>query len=131
MNEAIDAAGLQPSDVVHVNAHATSTPIGDAAEIVSLKRAFGSAIDGVCLTGTKSMTGHLLGAAGAIEAVILAQTLYHRMVPRTINVTEVDPAIDLDLVIDGNRKLPDGDLAAMSNAFGFGGHNIALTMKSV
>lgn len=131
MNEAIDAAGLTPSDIAHINAHATSTPVGDAAEVVSLKRAFGDAINDVVLTGTKSMTGHLLGAAGAIEAVILAQTLHHRTIPQTINVTDVDPAIDLDLAIDGNRKLPDGDLAAMSNAFGFGGHNITLVLKSV
>ena len=131
MNEAIEAAGLTPSDIAHVNAHATSTPVGDKAEIISIKRAFGDAFDGVCLTGTKSMTGHLLGAAGAIEAVILAQTVHERVVPQTINVTEVDPEIDADLVVDGNRKLPDGDLAAMSNAFGFGGHNIAIVLKSV
>ncbi|MGN6414893.1 beta-ketoacyl-[acyl-carrier-protein] synthase family protein, partial [Flexivirga sp.] len=126
MNEAIEAAGLSTSDIVHVNAHATSTPVGDAAEIISLKRALGAAMDDVCLTGTKSMTGHLLGAAGAIEAVILAQTLHYRKVPRTINTTEVDPQIDADLVIDANRELPEGDLAGMSNAFGFGGHNIAI-----
>ncbi|RNI20497.1 beta-ketoacyl-ACP synthase II [Flexivirga caeni] len=130
MNEAIASAGLQPSDIVHVNAHATSTPVGDAAEITSVKRAFGDAVDGVCLTGTKSMTGHLLGAAGALEAIILAQTLHHRIVPRTINVTDVDPEIDLDLVIKDHRTLPDGDLAAMSNAFGFGGHNIAVVLRT-
>ncbi|GGB41553.1 3-oxoacyl-[acyl-carrier-protein] synthase 2 [Flexivirga endophytica] len=131
MNEAIAEAGLQPSDISHVNAHATSTPIGDAAEIVSLKRAFGDHVENVALTGTKSMTGHLLGAAGAIEAVILAQTVHQRMIPRTINVQQVDPEIDLDLVIDDNRALPEGDVAAMSNAFGFGGHNIAIVLKSV
>ncbi|WP_265447154.1 beta-ketoacyl-ACP synthase II [Flexivirga meconopsidis] len=132
MNEAIESAGLTPSDIVHVNAHATSTPVGDIAEITSIKRAFGDAIDGVALTGTKSMTGHLLGAAGAIEAIFLAQTLHERVIPRTINVSEVDPEIaDMDLVIDEHRKLPDGDLAAMSNAFGFGGHNIAVVLKSV
>ncbi|GAB3496749.1 beta-ketoacyl-[acyl-carrier-protein] synthase family protein [Flexivirga lutea] len=131
MNEAIEAAGLSTSDIAHVNAHATSTPVGDAAEIISLKRALGAAMDDVCLTGTKSMTGHLLGAAGAIEAVILAQTLHYRKVPRTINTTEVDPQIDADLVIDANRDLPEGDLAGMSNAFGFGGHNIAIVMKTL
>lgn len=131
MNEAIEAAGLSTSDIVHVNAHATSTPVGDAAEIISLNRALGAAMDDVCLTGTKSMTGHLLGAAGAIEAVILAQTLHYRKVPRTINTTEVDPQIDADLVIDANRELPEGDLAGMSNAFGFGGHNIAIVMKTL
>ncbi|NNG40550.1 beta-ketoacyl-ACP synthase II [Flexivirga sp. ID2601S] len=132
MNEAIESAGLTPSDIVHVNAHATSTPVGDIAEITSIKRAFGDAVGGVALTGTKSMTGHLLGAAGAIEAIILAQTLHERVIPRTINVAEVDPQIsDMDLVTDEHRKLPDGDIAAMSNAFGFGGHNIAVVLKSV
>ena len=132
MNEAVEAAGLSTSDIVHVNAHATSTPVGDLAETVSIKRAFGNTVGDIALTGTKSMTGHLLGAAGALEAIIVAQTLKERLIPATINVSEVDPEIsDLDLVIGDHRKLPDGDVAAMSNAFGFGGHNIAVVLKSV
>ncbi|TWE12398.1 beta-ketoacyl-ACP synthase II [Rudaeicoccus suwonensis] len=131
MNEAIDFAGLTPRDIVHINAHATSTPVGDQAEAVSIRRAFGDAVDGVCLTGTKSMTGHLLGAAGALEALITVLSIKERIVPATINTTEVDPSIDLDLVLGKHRALPEGDIAAMSNAFGFGGHNIAIVIKSV
>lgn len=131
MAEAVENGGLSTSDIVHVNAHATSTPVGDAAEAKALARAFGAHSEEMAVTATKSMTGHLLGAAGAIEAVLTVLTLHHRSIPATINLTEQDPAIPLDVVTGSSRELPPGDLAALSNSFGFGGANVALTFKSV
>ncbi|USQ75059.1 beta-ketoacyl-ACP synthase II [Ornithinimicrobium cryptoxanthini] len=131
MAEAVENGGLSTSDIVHVNAHATSTPVGDAAEAKALGRAFGAHSEEMAVTATKSMTGHLLGAAGAIEALLTVLTLHHRSIPATINLTEQDPAIPLDVVTGSSRELPSGDLAALSNSFGFGGANVALTFKSV
>lgn len=131
MREAIDLAGLTAADISHVNAHATSTGVGDLAEAEAVRTTLGSAVDGVPVTGTKSMTGHLLGAAGALETVISVQTVHHRVIPATINLTEPDPEVGLDLVYGSHRKLPDGDIAVLNNSFGFGGHNIALVVKNV
>ena len=130
MRLAVKNAGLTASDVVHVNAHATSTPLGDVAEAKAIRAVFGSAADDMCVTAPKSMIGHLLGAAGAVETLSVVLSLHERLVPPTINVDNVDPAIDLDLVIGEPRKLPSGDLAALNNSFGFGGHNIALVIRS-
>ena len=131
MVEAVKRAGLTPADIVHINAHATSTPVGDVAEANAIRRAFGDATDGMCVTGTKSMTGHLLGAAGALEALFTILSVHHRIAPATINIEDLDPAIPLDVVRGEHRKLPDGDIAALNNSFGFGGHNVALTVKSI
>jgi len=130
MRLAVENAGLGLGDIAHVNAHATSTPLGDIGEAQAIRTVFGSAADDMCLTGSKSMIGHLLGAAGAVEALAVVLTLHERLVPPTINVDNLDPAIDLDIVTDGPRKLPGGDLAALNNSFGFGGHNIALVIRS-
>lgn len=130
MTEAVEIAGLKPSDIAHINAHATSTPVGDVAEATAIRRAFGDALDDIAVTGTKSMTGHLLGAAGALETVISILTVHNRVIPATINVDEIDPAFDMDIVRGENRALPDGDLAVLNNSFGFGGHNVALTIKN-
>ncbi len=130
MQQAVASGGLTPADIVHINAHATSTPVGDVAESNAIRRAFGDATDGMCVTATKSMTGHLLGAAGALEGLFTILSLHHRIVPATINITDLDPQISLDVVHQGHRTLPDGDIAAMNNSFGFGGHNVALTFKS-
>ncbi len=130
MLEAVSRSGLSTSDIVHINAHATSTPVGDVAESNAIRRAFGDAADGMCVTATKSMTGHLLGAAGALEGVFTILSLHHRLVPATINITDLDPEISLDVVHREHRTLPDGDIAAMNNSFGFGGHNVALTFTS-
>lgn len=131
MTEAIESAGLSAGDIAHINAHATSTPVGDVAEATAIRRAFGDAASNVAVTGTKSMTGHLLGAAGALETLIAALTVHHRLIPATINVVEVDePFADLDLVRGEARALPDGDVAVLNNSFGFGGHNVALTLRS-
>jgi 3-oxoacyl-[acyl-carrier-protein] synthase II len=121
---------LAPSDVRHVNAHATSTPQGDVAELMALRAALGEAADDVLLSGTKSMTGHLLGAAGALESIVTVLALHHRKVPPTINLDDPDPAVDLEIATTV-RDLPDGDIAALNNSFGFGGHNVAVAFKSV
>ncbi|PRY63753.1 3-oxoacyl-[acyl-carrier-protein] synthase II [Knoellia remsis] len=131
MTEAVERAGLSPKDIVHINAHATSTPVGDIAESNAIRRAFGDATDGMAVTGTKSMTGHLLGAAGALEGLLTVLSVHHRIAPATINIENFDPQITLDVVRGEHRKLPDGDIAALNNSFGFGGHNVALTVKSI
>ncbi|KNX37410.1 beta-ketoacyl-ACP synthase II [Luteipulveratus halotolerans] len=131
MSEAVTRAGLSPQDIQHINAHATSTPVGDIAEANAIRRAFGDAVDNIPVTATKSMTGHLLGAAGALETVITIQSVHERLIPATTNLLEQDPEITLDVVTGEHRKLPGGDIAALNNSFGFGGHNIALVVKSV
>ena len=131
MLAALDEAGAAPSDVVHINAHATSTPVGDVAESASIRRAMGAATDGIAVSATKSMTGHLLGAAGAVEGIFTILALHHRLAPPTINLKNIDPDVHLDVVIDKPRTLPDGDLLALNNSFGFGGHNVALAIRSV
>jgi hypothetical protein len=131
MVEAVERGGLSASDIVHINAHATSTPVGDIAESNAIRRAFGDAADGMPVSATKSMTGHLLGAAGALEGVLTILALHHRTAPATINLESPDPQIQLDVISGTARTLPDGDIAALNNSFGFGGHNVALTFKSV
>ena len=127
---AIEDAGLSPADIVHVNAHATSTPQGDIAESVAVRAALGDHTDSVVVTGTKSMTGHLLGGAGAIESVFTILALRDRLVPPTANLTHQDPQITLDVAAGSPRPLPAGDIAALNNSFGFGGHDVALVFRS-
>jgi len=131
MRDAVSTAGLSPSDIVHINAHATSTPVGDIAESKAIRRAFGDEADHMPVSATKSMTGHLLGAAGALETVFTILAVYNRLAPATINLDDFDPAISLDVISGESRKLPEGDIAALNNSFGFGGHNLALTIRSV
>ncbi|ADU48576.1 beta-ketoacyl-ACP synthase II [Intrasporangium calvum] len=131
MAQAVEQAGLSLTDIVHINAHATSTPVGDVAEYNAIKRAFGDHTDNIAVTATKSMTGHLLGAAGALEAVLTILAVHHRTVPATINLDNQDPAIPLNVVRGEHLTLPSGDVAALNNSFGFGGHNVALAIKSV
>jgi 3-oxoacyl-[acyl-carrier-protein] synthase II len=126
---AISDADLAPTDIVHINAHATSTPQGDIAESVAIRAALGSDADSTVVTGTKSMTGHLLGGAGAIESIFTILAIRERVVPPTANLTNMDPAIDLD-VATSPRPLPAGDIAALNNSFGFGGHDVALVFRS-
>lgn len=130
MLEALDRADLDVSDVAHINVHATSTPVGDIAEAKAIVRAFGDAAEGIPVTGTKSMTGHLLGAAGALEAVFSALSIRDRIAPATINVDHLDPDIRLDVVRGEHRALPEGDVAVLNNSFGFGGHNVALLIRN-
>lgn len=131
MLEAIATAGGTAADVVHINAHATSTPVGDVAEANAIRRAFGSLADSIPVSATKSMTGHLLGAAGAVEAIFTILALHHRLAPASINLDSMDPQIALDVVHRSHRQLPAGDLLALDNSFGFGGHNVALAFRSV
>ncbi|MFJ6278734.1 3-oxoacyl-[acyl-carrier-protein] synthase II [Arthrobacter subterraneus] len=123
-------ARVQASDVVHVNAHATSTPVGDQPEYVALKTALGSQVDSVAVSATKSQTGHLLGASGAVEAVMTVLAVHERRAPVTINLENQDPQIPLDVVTSA-RDLPAGDIVALSNSFGFGGHNAVIVVKNV
>ena len=125
---ALASGGLAASDVRHVNAHATSTPVGDVAEARALRLALGSAADDVAVTSTKSMTGHLLGAAGAVEAIATVLALRDAVVPATRNLDDRDDEIDLDVVRVDNRPLTSG--VALSNSFGFGGHDVCLAFTS-
>jgi 3-oxoacyl-[acyl-carrier-protein] synthase II len=126
---ALREADMSADELVHINAHATSTPQGDLAEATAIKRALGSAAGNVVLTSTKSMTGHLLGAAGALESLATILALHHRIVPATINLEDPEDT-GLDIATEP-RKLGDGPLAALNNSFGFGGHNVAIAFRSV
>ena len=128
---ALTAAGLSTRDIVHLNAHATSTPAGDIAEANALRKALGADADHVAVSATKSMTGHLLGGAGAIESVFIVKALQERLAPPTINIENLDPAVTIDVVRDVPRQLPSGDIAALNDSFGFGGHNVVLAFKSI
>ena len=126
---ALKQAGAGIEEVVHINAHATSTPVGDIAEYTALRRVFGDHLDKIAVSATKSSTGHLLGGAGAIEAIFTVLALHERVAPPTINLENQDPAIPLDVVVSP-RKLPEGPILAISNSFGFGGHNAVVAFRS-
>ena len=129
MNNALRNAGMNSTEVDYINAHGTSTPLGDIAETVALKRCFGEHAKKLVVNSTKSMTGHLLGAAGGIEAIFSALALYHQVAPPTINIFDQDPRCDLDCVPNTARKMEIN--AAMSNSFGFGGTNGTLIFRKV
>jgi 3-oxoacyl-[acyl-carrier-protein] synthase II len=129
MQMALTEAGLTVKDIVHINAHATSTPQGDVAEALAIRNALGGDTDHVVLTSTKSMTGHLLGAAGALESLATVLALRDRVVPPTINLEDPED-IGLDIASE-KRTLPEGSIAALNNSFGFGGHNVAIAFRSV
>ncbi len=131
IRSALEAAGAEPSDVIHVNAHATSTPQGDIAEATAIRAVLGAATDGVAVSGTKSMTGHLLGGAGAVESVAAILALRNRLAPVTANLDDPDDEIGLDVVSGTARPLRGGDAVVLNNSFGFGGHNVALVFRSV
>jgi 3-oxoacyl-[acyl-carrier-protein] synthase II len=121
---------IQAEDVVHVNAHATSTPVGDKPEYTALKSALGQQVESVAVSATKSQMGHLLGASGAVEAVLTVLAVYERKAPVTINLENQDPEIPFDVVTTA-RDLPSGSIVALSNSFGFGGHNAVIAVRSV
>jgi 3-oxoacyl-[acyl-carrier-protein] synthase II len=129
MAAALRNAGVNPQDVQYVNAHGTSTPLGDANETAALKAAFGEHAYKMAVNSTKSMHGHLLGGAGAVEAVITALAIHHQVSPPTMNIITPDPACDLDYVPNQAREMKIE--AAMSNSFGFGGTNATLVLKHV
>lgn len=127
MTMALKSAGLKPEDMDYINAHGTSTPAGDKSETTAVKKAFGDHAYKLAVSSTKSMTGHLLGAAGGVEAVICALSLEHQMLAPTINIENQDEECDLDYVPNTARK---ADLnVVMSNSFGFGGHNASVILK--
>ncbi|MFE5319634.1 beta-ketoacyl-ACP synthase II [Paenibacillus sp. NPDC056579] len=127
MSKAIKDAGIEPSEIDYINAHGTSTPVGDRSETTAIKKALGDHAYKVAVSSTKSMTGHLLGAAGGVEALICGLTLKNGMIAPTINLDNQDPECDLDYVPNKPRQ---ADVKiAMSNSFGFGGHNATIILK--
>lgn len=127
---AIANGGISLEDVRHINAHATSTPMGDIAEALAIRTVFGDVADRIVVTAPKSAMGHLLGAAGAAESMATVLALKHRVVPPTINLEDPDDDITLDIATE-KRTLPDGPIAALNNGFGFGGHNVVVAFQSV
>ena len=127
MNAALDSAGIKPEQVDYINAHGTSTPHGDKIETLAIKRCFGEHARKLAVSSTKSMTGHLLGAAGGLEAGITALAVHHQLAPPTTNQDEPDADCDLDYI--PNVKRPMAIQYALSNSFGFGGTNAALLFK--
>jgi 3-oxoacyl-[acyl-carrier-protein] synthase II len=129
MLNALRSAGMNPSDIQYINAHGTSTPLGDKNETEAIKLALGDQAYKVVVNSTKSMTGHLLGAAGGIETVIAALAVHNQVSPPTINILNQDPECDLDYCANTARQLPIE--AALSNSFGFGGTNGSIVLKRI
>ncbi|MFF4950034.1 beta-ketoacyl-ACP synthase II [Streptomyces chattanoogensis] len=127
----LDNTGLKPSEIMHANAHATSTPQGDIGEIRALRKVLGDDLDHIAISATKSMTGHLLGGAGGVETVATVLALKNRIAPPTINIDNLDPEADADIVRGEPRPLPEGTIAALNDSFGFGGHNVVLAFRTV
>jgi 3-oxoacyl-[acyl-carrier-protein] synthase II len=129
MEQAIVEAGLQPSDIDYVNVHGTSTPLGDVAELKAIQKVFGEDAYKLNISSTKSMTGHLLGAAGAVEALATIMAIVDGVIPPTINNEQRDPEIDPKLNLTLNKAEKREVRAALSNTFGFGGHNASVLFK--
>ncbi len=128
LNRALSEAGIDKSEVSYINAHGTSTPINDRCETLAIKRVFGEQAPKIAISSTKSMTGHLLGAAGGVEAAVCALAIRHGIVPPTLNLENPDPDCDLDYVPNRARKMTVN--VAISNNLGFGGHNASLVFKA-
>ncbi|RZN83822.1 MAG: beta-ketoacyl-[acyl-carrier-protein] synthase II [Winogradskyella sp.] len=131
MKNCLENAGLNPEDVDHINTHGTSTPLGDVAELKAISEVFGSHAKNININSTKSMTGHLLGAAGAIEAIASIMAMEHGIIPPTINHETVDENIDPELNLTLNKAQKRDIKVAMSNTFGFGGHNACVLFKKL
>lgn len=129
MSMALRDAGLRPEDIDHINAHGTSTPMNDKNETAAIRNTFGEHAPKLAVCSTKSMIGHLLGAAGGVEAIASIKAIYHDIVPPTINYTTPDPECDLDYVPNASRKMVVR--AAISNSLGFGGHNTSIIFKKM
>ena len=129
MQRALEDGGMRPEDVEYINAHGTSTPTGDPVEVIAVKRVLGPHAQRVMMSSTKSMTGHLLGAACGLEAAVTALVIQRGVVPPTINLDKTDPQCDLDFV--PNQARAQRVKAALSNSFGFGGHNVTLALRAV
>ncbi len=130
VHAALAQAGATPDQVTHINAHATSTPVGDVAEYAALHSVFGDRVRDIPVSATKSSTGHLLGGTGALEALFTVLAIHERTAPPTINLDNQDEAIPLD-VVTSPRALGDAPQLAISNSFGFGGHNAVVAFRSV
>ena len=129
MVSALNDANAKATDVAHVNAHATSTPVGDIAEYKAMRSALGNALDNVVVTATKSMTGHLLGGAGAVESVFTIMGLKEGLIPPTLNLKNQDPEIKINVAKDEPYKLSANANFALNNSFGFGGHNVCIAFS--
>jgi 3-oxoacyl-[acyl-carrier-protein] synthase II len=129
MRNALEDSGMQASSIDYINVHGTSTPIGDPQEIKAIEKAFGEQAYKMNISSTKSMTGHLLGAAGAIEAIATIMAVKNNVIPPTINHFTDDPAFDTRLNLTFNQKQERAVEVAISNTFGFGGHNASVVIK--
>ena len=131
MERALQDAGLKPEDIDYINVHGTSTPVGDVSEAKAIKQVFGDAAYKLNISSTKSMTGHLLGAAGAVEALACIFAMTHGVVPPTINCENLDPGIDPKLNLTLNKAQKRDVKCALSNTFGFGGHNSTIIFRKL
>ena len=131
MKNALDDARLSPEDIDYVNVHGTSTPLGDVAEVKAIQQVFGDAAYDLNISSTKSMTGHLLGAAGAVEAMACIMSIVDQVVPPTINHEHEDDQLDNRLNFTLNKAQKREVRAALSNTFGFGGHNASVVFKAL
>lgn len=130
MLAAVADAGATTTDVLHLNAHATSTPLGDIAEAAAVRKAFGSHTDQIAVTAPKSSIGHTLGGAGAIESILTIMSIINKQIPRTINNSDFDPKVNLDVVINEHRAISHSEILALNNSFGFGGHNVCVAIRN-
>lgn len=130
MLQAVTSADAAITDVIHLNAHATSTPLGDIAEAAAVRRAFGSHTDQIAVTAPKSSIGHTLGGAGAIESILTILSIVNKQIPRTINISDFDSRVDLDVVKDAHRPITASNILALNNSFGFGGHNVCVAIRN-
>lgn len=128
MKTALSIAGIKPEDIDYINTHGTATPLGDIAEITAIKNVFGDHAKKLSVSSTKSMTGHLLGAAGVVESIACLLAMQNQTVPPTINNDNIDPQIDLDITPNEPRKRKIE--YALNNGFGFGGHNASLIFRN-
>lgn len=130
MLAAVADAGATTTDVLHLNAHATSTPLGDIAEAAAVRKAFGSHTDQIAVTAPKSSIGHTLGGAGAIESILTIMSIINKQIPRTINISDFDSKVNLDVVINEHRAISHSEILALNNSFGFGGHNVCVAIRN-
>ncbi|MBK8428492.1 MAG: beta-ketoacyl-[acyl-carrier-protein] synthase II, partial [Lewinellaceae bacterium] len=131
MNLVLEEAGLSIADIGYINTHGTSTPLGDVAELIAIQKVFGAEAEKTNISSTKSMTGHLLGAAGAIEAIASILAMQHNFIPPTINHFTDDPEINPRLNLTFNQAQDRKLHAALSNTFGFGGHNASVIFRKI